>query len=77
MFARDKTLFKNNFLFDIIIADKKTNSEGLQFADLSARPVGLSVLRPNQSNRAIRILEKKFHKNKEGEVVGHGFHVYP
>jgi hypothetical protein len=38
--------------FDIIFADKKTNSAGLQLADLVARPIGLSILRPNQSNRA-------------------------
>ena len=63
--------------FELIIADKKTNSEGLQFADLAARPVGLSIVRPNQSNRAFQILEKKFHKNKEGEVSGYGFRIYP
>ncbi len=63
--------------FELIIADKKTNSEGLQFADLAARPVGLSVVRPNQSNRAFQILERKFHKNGEGEVSGYGFHLYP
>jgi len=68
---------QQNLPFDLIIADKKTNSEGLQFADLAARPVGLSVLRPNQPNRALKILEKKFHKNSKGEVVGHGFHLYP
>lgn len=69
--------FERQLPFGIIIADKKTNSEGLQFADLSARPVGLSILRPGQSNRALKILEKKFHKNKQGQFVGHGLHVYP
>jgi hypothetical protein len=63
--------------FDIVVADKKTNSEGLQFADMAARPIGLSVLRPGQPNRALKILEKKFHKNAAGEVIGHGFHLYP
>ena len=63
--------------FNLIIADKKTNSEGLQFADLAARPVGLSVVRPSQSNRAFQILEKKFPKNSAGEVSGYGFHLYP
>ncbi len=53
--------------FGLIIADKKTNSEGLQFADLAARPVGLSVVRPGQLNRAFQILEKKFHKSGESE----------
>jgi hypothetical protein len=63
--------------FQLIIADKKTNSEGLQFADLAARPVGLSVVRPGQMNRAFQILQKKLHKNHEGEVDGYGFHLYP
>lgn len=45
--------------FEICIADKKTNSVGLQLADLTARPIGLSVLRPDQPNRAYEILKKK------------------
>jgi hypothetical protein len=68
---------KKTLPFELIIADKKTNSEGLQFADLAARPIGLSVVRPSQSNRAFQILEKKFHKNSEGETSGYGFHLYP
>lgn len=63
--------------FDLVIVDKKSNSEGLQFADMAARPVGLSVLRPNQPNRALRVLEKKFHRNAIGEAIGHGLHPYP
>ena len=68
---------QQTFPFDIVISDKKTNSEGLQFADMAARPVGLSTFRPNQSNRAIKILEKKFHKNTDGVALGHGLHLYP
>ena len=63
--------------FELIIADKKTNSEGLQFADLAARPVGLSVVRPHQANRAFQILERKLHRNGSGEIAGHGLHLYP
>jgi hypothetical protein len=63
--------------FQLVIADKKTNSEGLQFADLAARPVGLSVVRPSQMNRAFQILHKKLHKNHEGKVDGYGFQLYP
>jgi hypothetical protein len=47
--------------FEIVIADKKTNSCGLQFADLVARPTGLSVLRPDQPNRAFEILRNKLY----------------
>ena len=49
--------------FEIVIADKKTNSCGLQFADLVARPTGLSVLRPDQPNRAFEILRNKMFGN--------------
>lgn len=51
--------------FEIVIADKKTNSVGLQVADLVARPIGLSVLRPNQPNRAFAILEKKLYQEEQ------------
>ncbi len=63
--------------FDIIIADKKTNSEGLQFADLTARPVGISVLRPGQENRSMDILRKKFYKNGYGAAKGFGLKIHP
>lgn len=63
----------NNFLkqrlpFEIVIANKKTNSEGLQVADIVARPIGLSVLRPNQSNRAFTILKEKLYQDRESYV---------
>ncbi len=43
---------RNQLPLRMLVADKKTNSEGLQLADLTARPIGLSVLRPGQPNRA-------------------------
>lgn len=63
--------------FEILICDKKTNSEGLQLADLTARPVGLSVLRPNQPNRAMEVLSKKFHRSDLGVVQGYGLKCFP
>jgi hypothetical protein len=42
-----------------------------------ARPIGLFVLRPGQPNRALQILEKKFHRNAIGEPLGHGLYPYP
>ncbi len=47
--------------FEIVIADKKTNSAGLQIADLAARPIGLSILRPEQINRAFQVFENKLY----------------
>jgi hypothetical protein len=46
--------------FDIVFADKKTNLTGLQLADLVARPIGLSHLRPDQLNQAFETLKLKF-----------------
>lgn len=46
--------------FAVVFADKKANSSGLQLADLVARPIGLSVVRPDQPNRAFDILRRKF-----------------
>jgi|SRR5690625_27170 len=45
--------------FEIIFADKKSNSTGLQLADLVARPIGLDYLKPIQRNRAYEILKSK------------------
>ncbi len=42
-----------------IMASKKVNSTGLQFADLFARPIGLAKLRPEQPNRTYEIIRSK------------------
>jgi len=56
----DHYLCKKTFPdMDIEIVSKKTNSTGLQLADLVARPIGLSVARPAQENRAMDIIRKK------------------
>jgi hypothetical protein len=59
--------------FDIIFADKKVDSPGLQLADLVARPVGMSVLRPDQENRAFEVLKRKFFCSGGREKIGQGF----
>lgn len=63
--------------FEIIMANKYSNSAGLQLADLVARPIGLSVFKPNQENRAYDIIKTKFHKNENGEINGVGLKVFP
>lgn len=63
--------------FDLLLADKRTNSEGLQLADLTARPIGLTVLRPGQENRAATVLEGKFYRDKTGNKLGMGLKVFP
>ena len=42
-----------------VFIDKRSNSSGLQLADLMARPIGLKVLRPTQENRAFEVLSPK------------------
>lgn len=59
--------------FDIVFADKKVNSSGLQLADLVARPVGLRVLKPQQENRAFAVLKRKFYFSGGRENAGEGF----
>ena len=59
--------------FDVVFADKKVNSAGLQLADLVARPVGLHVLRPGQPNQAFDVLKRKFFCSGGRTKVGEGF----
>ncbi|MFI8738279.1 DUF3800 domain-containing protein [Ectopseudomonas toyotomiensis] len=59
--------------FEIVFADKKTNSSGLQLADLVARPIGLSVVKPGQPNRAFELLTRKFFCSGGRMQVGVGF----
>ena len=46
-------------LFNMICIDKKSNSSGLQLADLIARPIALKNLRPQQENKTYEILNEK------------------
>ncbi len=67
---------------EILFSDKKAMSSGLQLADLVARPIGLSVLRPTQSNRAFDVLKNKFYceggRNNLGQnYIGKGLKIYP
>lgn len=67
---------------DILFSDKKAMSSGLQLADLVARPIGLSVLKPEQNNRAFEVLKKKFYcdggRGKVGQSYeGRGLKIYP
>jgi hypothetical protein len=62
---------------EIVVADKKSNSEGLQLADLTARPIGLHVLRPSQPNRAWDVLRHKLFTGNHGQTRGNGLKVFP
>lgn len=65
------------YLFDLHLAEKKCNSDGLQLADLTARPIGLSVLRPQQPNRAWNVIERKLYRGRKGFLYGNGLKIFP
>jgi hypothetical protein len=62
---------------DLVFADKKSNLAGLQLADLTARPIGLKVLRPAQGNRAYEIIERKLRRGPNGLMEDWGYKVFP
>lgn len=51
-------------IYRFLLADKKSNSCGLQLADLTARPIGLKYLKPSQENRAYEIIDSKIYGHK-------------
>jgi Protein of unknown function (DUF3800) len=72
----------SNLPFQVVFADKRVNSAGLQLADLVARPIGLGYLRPAQENRAFDVLKKKFFCSGGRPNVGKGYEgwglkIYP
>ena len=48
-----------HYPFDIKFADKKTNSCGLQIADLVAHPIARHVIKPDQPNIAFNVVKNK------------------
>lgn len=52
------------FVFEPLFVPKAANHSGHQVADLIARPLALRVLRPDQSNRAVDIVEDRIRSFK-------------
>jgi hypothetical protein len=50
--------------FEPRFVSKKSNSLGLQLADMFARPIGIHVLKPEQPNRAFNVIQTKLKNNK-------------
>jgi hypothetical protein len=63
--------------FEIVFADKKTNSTGLQLADLVSYPIGRQHLNPAQPNQAYDVVESKFRRGPSGLFDGWGRKVLP
>lgn len=69
--------FKSEKLnFQLVFADKRSNATGLQLADLIARPIGMSILRPDQKNRAVEVLREKL-VQRNGRTDGWGLKAFP
>jgi len=64
--------------FEHVFAKKATNSSGLQFADLIARPIGRHVMKPGQPNRAFSVISPKLRRNpRSGSPKGWGLKIFP
>ena len=63
--------------FEIIFADKKTNSTGLQIADLVSHPIGRHHLNPAQPIRSFDVVSKKFRRGPNGCEIGWGLKMSP
>ena len=75
--CQGQNLFNRELPFEPIFVDKKTNSAGLQMADLIARPIGLSEMRPDQQNRAFDAVKGKFRHDSSGCYKGRGLKCFP
>jgi hypothetical protein len=73
--AGENDLRKPFLGFDIHFSDKRTNSTGMQIADLTARPIALSVLRPKQANRAFEIISRKIYRDRKFSQPSRGIYV--
>ena len=63
--------------FEIVFANKRINSAGLQLADLTARPIGRRVL-DQQSTRPWEVIEKKLLRGSASDWYwGHGLKIFP
>lgn len=68
--------------YEVLFADKKVMSSGLQLADLVARPIGLNTIKPDQENRAFEVLKEKFYCEGGRACAGKGYEgvgmkIYP
>jgi len=62
--------------FKVLFVNKKSNSTGLQFADLIARPIGTHIINPEKTNRAFNVIRNKF-ANVNGNIDNIGLKTFP
>lgn len=61
--------------FEIHFSDKRSNSTGMQIADLTARPLGLRRFRKDQPNRAFDLIEKKIYRKRSSLSPNRGVYT--
>lgn len=61
---------------EFLCVSKQANSSGLQVADMVARPIGLHVLRPEQTNRAWDVIRPKVRSGPGGRLEGYGLKIF-
>lgn len=77
MSARWHTQGRTSPSFQASFDDKKNNTVGVQVADLTARPVGVHILRPQQVNRAWDVFQPKLYCDPQGNTEGWGLITIP
>ncbi|MFB1489275.1 MULTISPECIES: DUF3800 domain-containing protein [unclassified Thiocapsa] len=63
--------------FQVVFVDKKQNLAGLQLADLVCHPIGRHLLKPEQTNRAYAVVERKNRRDGAGRIEGYGLKTFP
>lgn len=66
--------WRRNLPFEIQVASKQSNCEGLQLSDLIARPIGTTHLHPEnkEKNRPYQTIKKKFVTASDCDFKGEG-----
>lgn len=67
---------QSTFSFEIEFVNKKSNSTGLQIADLVAEPIRCKFLRPEKSHQNFKSLENKFYCRGGRSLTGKNFNGY-
>lgn len=60
-----------------VVASKQSNSTGLPLADLTARPIGVHFLRPNQPNKAYDVIRIQLRRDRKGRAKDWGVKWFP
>jgi hypothetical protein len=63
--------------FRMKFANKQTNMQGLQMADLAAYPIARHIIDSGKPNAAYEVIEKRFRKGPKDRIIGWGLKTFP